>query len=215
MPDRTPDRERFSLDLPFWLNGTLDKNDALWMEAYLQAHPECQAEYRFVHDLRELDRSDHSPIPEEERLAQFMAKFHRIRPRRHWTSRLADWLRAPTQIPAYALAGLVALLLGEATLLGMRPSEQEASYRGVNISADCASSTFKVTFNPDARQADVLTLLRQQGLIIVHGPSETGEIWLMMPAGQLPEVTRAQLRNHPAVQDIQDASAPPGCKQGR
>lgn len=102
MPERNAERERFSLDLPFWLNGTLDKESARWMEAYLAAHPECAAEYLFTRDLGELLQAEESPIPEAERLAGFRAKLQQRRRSPRWTSKLADWLRESAYISGYA-----------------------------------------------------------------------------------------------------------------
>jgi len=80
MSDRTPDRERFSLDLPFWLNGTLDADNSRWMEAYLRAHPECDGEHQFARNLLQLTRSLGSPIPEEERLESFRIRLRSTLP---------------------------------------------------------------------------------------------------------------------------------------
>lgn len=218
MPERNADRERFSLDLPFWLNGTLDKESARWMEAYMAAHPECAAEYRFTRDLGELLQAEESPIPEEVRLAQFMAKVQRSRPQRTWIARLVGWFSGSSQMPGYALAGVLAIMLGQAVVLGTLLVEKEDQYRSVPDVSECAPpSNLKLTFEPDAKQMDVILLLRQQNLRIVSGPSETGELWLLIESKEQADEVRSRLKASPSVLDVQDVppSTNPRCKSGR
>lgn len=218
MPERNADRERFSLDLPFWLNGTLDKDSARWMEAYLAAHPECAAEYRFTRDLGELLQAEESPIPEEVRLAQFMTKVQRSRPQGTWISRLAGWFSGSSQMPGYALAGVVAIMLGQAVVLGTLLVEKEDQFRNLPDISECAPlSDLKLTFEPDSKQMDVILLLRQQNLRIVSGPSETGEFWLLIESKEPLDEVRSRLKANPAVLDVQDVppSTNPRCKSGR
>lgn len=218
MPERNDDRERFSLDLPLWLNCTLDKESARWMEAYMAAHPECVAEYRFTRDLDELMKLEESLIPEEVRLAQWMAKVQQARPERSWIGRFAGWFSAPSQMPGYALASLVALMLGQAAVLGTWLVEKDDQYRNVPDVSECAPlSNLKVTFEPDAKQMDVILLLRQQKLRIVSGPSETGEFWLLIESKEQVEEVKSRLKPNPAVLDVQDVAQTPNprCKPVR
>lgn len=218
MPEHNADRERFSLDLPFWLNGTLDKESARWMEAYMATHPECAAEHRFTRDLGELVQAEESPIPEKVRLAQFMGKVKQSRPQRTWTARLAGWLGAPSQIPGYALAGFLGIMLGQAVVLGALLFEKGDQYRNVSVVSECAPpSHLKVTFEPDAKQMDVVLLLQQQNLRIVSGPSETGEFWLLIESQEQADEVSSRLKANPAVLDVLDIPQTPNprCKSGR
>lgn len=218
MPERNDDRERFSLDLPFWLNGTLDKESALWMEAYMAAHPECAAEYRFTRDLGELLQTENSPIPEEVRLAQWRTRVQQARLKRSWKKRVAEWLNAPSQMPGYALASLVALLIGQAVVLGTVLVDNEDRYRNVPDVSECApESNLKVTFEPDAKQMDVILLLQRQKLRIVSGPSETGEFWLLIDSKEQADEVKSRLKANPAVLDVQDVTQTPNprCRPAR
>lgn len=68
MSEPTSDGERFSLDLPFWINGTLDADARRWMEDYLRTHPECEEDVTFARLLQEHVLSIKSPTPEDERI---------------------------------------------------------------------------------------------------------------------------------------------------
>lgn len=72
MPEPTNDGERFSLDLPFWINGTLDVDDRIWMQEYLRAHPECELDVRFARLLHENAQSITAPSAEHERIESLL-----------------------------------------------------------------------------------------------------------------------------------------------
>ena len=79
MSDHTFDRRQFADLLPFYVNKSLAEADQLWMEAYLNSHPEAQVQLSFEVLLRDTCQSTVSVVPEDQRVARLMEALHQSR----------------------------------------------------------------------------------------------------------------------------------------
>lgn len=223
MTDTTTERQRFSQLLPFYVNQTLTTPEREWIEAYLHHHPDAQHQLKFERLLHETTQQTASSVPEAERIAKLLAALHQSRPKPAWYTRwLGIDLAEPGPAKGYrislaapAFAALMLMVLGQAFWLGMMPSDPEsgqAVYRSAG--APCQSvAQLRVTFKPDAKSADMMVLLRSVAATVAAGPSESGELWLMLPQGASTEKALAELRASPVIEEALLAkSSTSGCK---
>jgi anti-sigma factor RsiW len=212
-----PDRQRFSELLPFYVNGTLDSADRIWMEDYQAQHPETHAEVQFTLALQSVARNVRSPVPEAESLRRLLAAWHDERQTtRSWLSRLGQMLILPLRVPVAALATGVVLFVAQSVVLVQQgASLDEANlYRSGRPECQAVAPRLRVVFAPEAKHLEVVLLLRKLEMTVQQGPSESGEFWLSVPAGRSPEEALAMLRTTPMVEEAMIVSAsrlPAGC----
>ena len=109
--------------------------------------------------------------------------------------------RIAVPIPAIAVMG--ALLIGQAIYLGSTSMHGTEANAYKNIVAPCAEGPqLRLVFKVDAKNVDVIVLLRAAEASITAGPSATGEIWVVLPAGASVDSVHAMLRSSPIVQSV-------------
>lgn len=215
MHDSNEARKRFSELLPFYVNGTLNATDLTWMESYVSGNADAQNEYRFEKLLRDTTRRTASQRTEAEREESLLAELRRARSKTSWWSRLLGVAR-PTQggtsgalaipIPALVVVGI--LLIGQAIYIGSTSTHGTKTNAYRNIVAPCAQGPqLRLVFKADAKNVDVVVLLRAAEASITAGPSATGEIWVVLPAGASVDTVQAMLRSSPIIQSVVVAGA--------
>lgn len=144
----------------------------------------ARREALFDKDLQELFREEIAAMDPNEGLERFMAAVaEERRGRASWWQRLNGWLGNIGVSPALASGvamvqlGVIAALLATHATVG--DESPESIYRGVAVQAQEAPD-FKITINPDADFASLATLLRANQCRIVAGPSELGELWVVV-----------------------------------
>lgn len=215
MVDTRTERQRFAELLPFYVNGTLEAADQAWMETYLAAHSEAQQEMKFAQILRESTRNTTSKVPETQRLERLMSELRASRPAPSLLQKIVNWLHGMVQMPAPALALASVVILAQAGIIGsLLSSESEREgFRGVRPECIIAPA-IRVQFNPDAKHADILLVLRSVEATLQNGPTETGALWLAVPKGKSLEETQSVLRSSPLVEEVvlvKERPLPPEC----
>lgn len=217
MPEHDKDRQRFAELLPFYMNDTLGAEDRAWVETYLQTHPDRYNEKRFVERLAKVSKETMSPVPEPQRLEQFLGKWRESRTKSSLRQRIKAWITSPIRLPAPVLAAIAVLVIAQSVLIGslITDSGQEDTFRGGRL--DCmVAPRIRVVFNPDAKHVEIVLLLRKLELTVQQGPSETGEFWVTVPQGRSPDEAQAMLRSSALVEEAVLApanSAAPRCAQ--
>lgn len=210
MHDSNEARKRFSELLPFYVNGTLNATDLTWMESYVSGNADAQNEYEFEKLLRDTTRRTASQRTEAEREASLLEELHRARSKTSWWSRLLG-VALPTQggssgalaIPIPALVVIGVLVIGQAIYIGSSSIHGTETNAYRNIVAPCAEGPqFRLVFKADAKNVDVVVLLRAAEASITAGPSATGEIWVVLPAGASVDTVQAMLRSSPIVESV-------------
>ena len=135
-------------------------------------------------DLQELFREETAAMDPNEGLERFMAAVaEERRGRASWWQRLNGWLGnigvSPALVSGVAMVqlGVIAALLATHATVG--DESPESIYRGAAVQAQEAPD-FKITINPDTDFASLVTLLRANQCRIVAGPSELGELWVVV-----------------------------------
>lgn len=157
-------------------------------------------------DLQELFREETAAMDPNEGLERFMAAVAaERRGRASWWQRLNGWLGGIGFSPALASAvamvqlGVIAALL--ATHATFRDESPESLYRGVAVQAQ-ETPDFIITINPDADFASLATLLRANSCRIVAGPSELGEIWVVVDDKTSLVAIRKSLEESNLIDDV-------------
>jgi hypothetical protein len=157
-------------------------------------------------DLQELFREETAAMDPNEGLERFMAAVA-AEPRRRasWWQRLNGWLGGIGFSPALASGvavvqlGVIAALL--ATHASVRDESPESLYRGGAVQAQ-ETPDFKITINPDADFSSLATLLRANQCRIVAGPSELGEIWIVVDDKTSLVAIRKSLEESSLIDDV-------------
>ena len=209
MPDTTRDHERFSDQLPLYVNGTLEPDERAWMDAYLQANTKAQGELKLTELISATVNAYKSPVPEGERRARLLAAWKAGRNRPSLFQTLFHWARFPIPMPAAAMAVISMLVVGQLVVIVNRPVEgQTGAWRGEQ--SDCAAAPLvRVIFAPDAKQGEIVQLLRQANVVMRDGPSDTGEVWLAVAKGHAESDAVAVLRASALVNDVLPSAAMP------
>jgi hypothetical protein len=165
------------------------------------------------HAYQELYRAVAQRFPVTARLTSADSQ---ARPHRRWMDRLSALIASP----AWGYAALVLVVAQGMTIFGMYQQAGEDGARpGVVYrsdilpgpgSADC-QTTIHAVLNPESSFAEIIILLRKVEANVVAGPSETGEFWLSVPKGRLPDEAVAMLK---ASAHVQTAELVPPSRRG-
>lgn len=189
--------------LPWYLAGTLTKQEKDEVEAHLTDCSNCRAELEDMKRIREAVKTtiQEREGPSPELFSKVMARIHEeeedptpikspvIKEEVNWWAGIQARLQSLYTIPwVPALATI--LIVSQATLLLTKMGEQSGPYqqpgpiieRGIpKASIPKMSSTIQVGFREDAKEGDIRTLLQEINGRIVNGPSPQGIYILEVP----------------------------------
>lgn len=164
----TRTRDEIELDLPFFVNGTLDAETRAEVEDWLARDGGLQAEAGALAAIRERMQAEDVRSPGEFGLARLMRDVDRAGGRQQ----TAGPLYQKPWVWQVAAAVAVAFALGQALL--PNASQPERFEVAGAPSVMMASATLTVAFQPDATEAQIRALLLDNGAEIVGGPSALG-----------------------------------------
>jgi hypothetical protein len=207
MPEMPKDEDRFYELLPFYLNQTLDASDKGWMESHFSTNKLARQQLQFEKVLRATVQETQPKSNEAERLSKLLKALAADRKSRKSAQGLMGWWNAIAwgprlSIPVPALATCGVLILGQAIYIAAVNTEKPVSgqYRG--SAAHCAGNAgIKLHLKPDAKFPDLVLELRKVEATLGAGPSESGEIWITLPAGRSPQEALVLLRTSPVIED--------------
>jgi len=149
----TPEHRRLLDALPFYVNGTLDAAERVWVEAYLKAHPEAAKELRLTEAFRAVVKASQSQVPEDVRIDRLLKAWAKEKPTpagqaapaHGWLGKLTEWWRQAWAIPKPLAGFAVAVLVAQmAVLLALLPvSDEAAQYRGAGLARPPAVTTVR------------------------------------------------------------------------
>ncbi|NML13617.1 anti-sigma factor family protein [Azohydromonas caseinilytica] len=202
--------------LPFYVNGTLSEPERARVEAYLQAHPQAQAELQWLRSLQAKVREEVPPVPEDVGLERALRRIRtegpapqgaRAAAQPGFGERLRGWLAAlvPQAVVRPALAGALALAAVQgAVILQLLDRQEDASteLRALRGSVAEQGPYVRINFKAEAREADIRMLLVGIHGSLAAGPGQLGDYYVRVPAERLDQVT-AQLKASPIVDGLQ------------
>jgi hypothetical protein len=216
-PLSAQDEQLLEERLPWYVNGTLDPVARAWVEDQLAQRPELQVrlqrEWALQHTVRAtavlaapdigLDRLMTRVELDAEIGPDARVRCPRVPP---W----ARWLRVLSTPP---IAGAMALALvaqaGALVWLTAAHVHDDESV-GMRSFGVTQARTLRVSFRPDASEAQIRAALMGAGARIVGGPTQLGEYWVASGSTSLEEIrTALQRAQVTASMDI-DTAGPRG-----
>jgi anti-sigma factor RsiW len=192
--------------LPWFVNATLDDDEAAGVAAHLEQCDRCQTDAAAQAALRAIAVDDGHAESLERNWAALRPRLvdRREPPRRSFAAR--PWWRQGLQL-AVGIQAAVILVLA-IVLVGVSLPRSEP-YRGLGASASTGDANALIVFRAGASEKDMREALRGAGARVVGGPT-TSDAYLLHLSDPRPQVL-AGLRTHPAVaraESLQGALTP-------
>jgi predicted nucleic acid-binding protein len=193
-------KSRFDELLPFYVNGTLNADDRVWIEHYLREHPQAANELSWLRSVQTMTQEEVVPVSSEVGLGRAMQRIRAERTQAapvaatSFVERVRDWLASllPQPMLKPALAGALAVIALQAVIITAMVGEREDTslIRGVPpVGATEPPAFVKVNFRPDATEADIRMLLIDAQANIASGPGQLGDYYVRVSAWQVDAVT--------------------------
>ncbi|MBV8211155.1 MAG: zf-HC2 domain-containing protein [Burkholderiaceae bacterium] len=202
--------------LPWFLNGSLEADEAAGVEKHLQSCPSCREELQCLRAIRD-------EYLETESVPQAEAALARLRPRLDETASALPPLRRAggrstpssaaasrsrrglaVQLPIpdwvkFALAAQFVLIFALGWVV-LQPMKMDSPYRALANPGglDRPVGSAVVVFDPNAPQREVTRILRASGGRVVDGPTVSNGYVLAVPGPEL-DTALARLRAEPTV----------------
>jgi anti-sigma factor RsiW len=180
--------------LPWFLNETLDADEAAAVAAHLDHCVRCQADAAAQAALRAIpvDEGHAESLDHDWATLRVQLDTQREPARRSFAPR--QWWRQGLQLAVGIQAAVILVLAVVLVGVWLPPSEP---YRALGASASGADANVLIVFRADASEKDMREALRGAGARVVGGPTASDAYLLHLsdPRAQ----TLAGLRAHPAV----------------
>ncbi|MGK6307438.1 anti-sigma factor family protein [Variovorax sp. DT-64] len=198
--------KRFEELLPWYANGSLGAEDRAWVDAYLQQHPEAKSELDWYRSLQARVQESAPAVPPTIGLARAMRLIQGDRPT--VAERIGAFFGNLGMRPSYALAGLALVMVQGGVILNLLGNAREDAdqIRALNAVRVEEGPMLKISFAPDAKEADIRMLVVQVGGELAGGPGQLGDYYLRVPAGS----EAAALAKVQAAPIVQAAALAPG-----
>lgn len=179
--------------LPFWLNGSLDSEERLRVEAALAEDAALREEAEMLRAMRRSLKETHDTHTGPGEFG--LARLHRALDAERATTAQVLVSRRPV---FWALGSAFAASLATVLVLGTGPSQAPAP---VYEQASGEPAAVVVSFSPNASVAEISELVRENGLTIIDGPSALGLFRLLPLPGEVPSLAEiaAQLEEDERV----------------
>lgn len=198
--------ERFEELLPWYANGSLGAEDRAWVDAYLEQNPEARSELEWYRSLQARVRENAPVVPATIGLGRVMRLIKGDRPT--LAERIGAFFGNFAMRPSYAMAALALVVVQSGVILNLVGSAREDAQeiRALHAIRVNEGPMLKISFAPDAKEADIrLLVVRVQGEL-AGGPGQLGDYYLRVPAG----TEAAALARVQGVPIVQAASLAPG-----
>jgi len=175
--------QRFEELLPWYANGSLGAEDRAWVDAYLAQNPEARSELEWYRSLQMRVRENAPAVPATIGLARAMRLIQGDRPT--LAERIGAFFGNFGMRPSFAMAGLALVAVQGGVILNLLGSvrENENEIRALNAVRVTEAPMLKISFAPDAKEADIRLLMVQVQGELAGGPGQLGDYYLRVPAG--------------------------------
>lgn len=219
--DLSPEEELLlSERLPWYVNGTLDAAGRAWVDQLLAKSP--AAAQRLARERALEAAAERMLVPvaaQDVGLASLLSRVRAERPvagskeqpaagwRAAWVA-VQHWLTAPQwaaamSLAVFAQAGVIAWL----AFSDDHAADGQSASRSVGVAE---VRTLRVSFRPEASEADIRAALVAVAARIVGGPTQIGEYWVASDSASLEEIRAALLKSNVAATIEADLAGPRG-----
>jgi anti-sigma factor RsiW len=185
--------------LPWFVNGTLDKDELAFVQQHLSACLRCQREVQWLRELRAACVDGEATPGGSTVFRNLRRQLDQPRAGRGKGASLPGlWRRAPSW-SRWAMAAQLAVIVALGAAL-VPATDGPTLYRtlGARNAAAPTTGTLVVAFNPATTESDLRRIVRKAGVRIADGPTETNAYVLKVAAERRVEAMQA-LRAEPAV----------------
>jgi len=166
--------------LPWYVNGTLDAEEAARVDGHLAQCARCQADLAWQQELRAAaPDSDPASTAEVDRhwaaLSQRLSTAATTSPPR--PNAVAAWFRARWLPLAAGLQGVVVLAL---VLAWWNVPQREEAFHALGAAPTATAANVLVVFRPTATEADIRRVLKANRAQLVGGPTVTNAYLLRL-----------------------------------
>ena len=198
--------ERFEELLPWYANGSLGAEDRAWVDAYLERNPEARSELDWYRSLQGCVRENAPTVPATIGLERVMRLIQGDRPT--LAERIGAFFGNFGMRPSYAMAALALVIVQGGVILNLLGNVRENAeeIRALHAHRVEEGPMLKISFAPDAKEAEIRLLMVQVQGELAGGPGQLGDYYLRVPAGS-EAAALARVQGAPIVQA---ASLAPG-----
>jgi anti-sigma factor RsiW len=184
--------------LPWFVNGTLDKDELAFVQQHLSECVRCQREVQWLRQLRAACVDGEAAPGASTVFRNLRRQLDEPRPRQGKVAPLSKlWRRAPPW-SRWAMAAQLAVIVALGAVLLPAP-DGLAPYRTLGArSAAASTGSLVVVFDPSTPESELRRMLRKAGARVADGPTQTNAYVLKVAAKQQVEAVQA-LRAEPAV----------------
>jgi anti-sigma factor RsiW len=184
--------------LPWFVNGTLDKDELAFVQQHLRECVVCQREVQWLRELRAACVDGEAGPGASEVFRNLRRQLDEPRAGRGKVASLSKlWRRAPPW-SRWAMAAQLAAIVALGAVL-LPSTDGLAPYRTLGArSAAAPTGSLVVVFNPTTPESELRRMLRKAGARVADGPTQTNAYVLKVAAEQQVEAVQA-LRAEPAV----------------
>ena len=192
-------KERFEELLPWYANGSLGTEDRAWVDAYMAQHPEARSELDWYRSLQARVQENAPAVPATIGLARTMRLIQGDRPT--LAERIGAFFGNFGMRPSYALAALAVMAVQSGVIVNMLGSARDSAdeIRALHAVRVEEGPMLKISFAPDAKEADIRMLMIQVQGELAGGPGQLGDYYLRVPAGS-EAAALAKVKTAPIVQ---------------
>ena len=185
--------------LPWFVNGTLDKDELAFVEQHLSACLRCQREVQWLRELRAACVDGEATPGASTVFRNLRRQLDQPRAGRGKGTSLARLWRPAPSWSRWAMAAQLAVIVAMGAAL-VPATDGLALYRtlGSRNAAAPTTGTLVVVFDPTTTESDLRRILRKAGVRVADGPTETNAYVLKVAAERRVEAVQA-LRAEPAV----------------
>jgi len=204
------DDEKFRELIVFYVNGTLENDEHVFVEDYLRAYPEMNTYLEFNQKLMRAIQGEDEDFEyngsamrarlndylksKKQRRIDLLDRLFGTGFNQRFVDGLLSWGFSP------ALGVVCALMIGQSIYL-VNLQNEASKYRGIVNSVNIAPH-FKVTVSPKADFYDLADLLRKNGCNVVSGPSQNGELWVKLDEPAKSKQIKTDLLNSGLVDEV-------------
>jgi hypothetical protein len=185
--------------LPWFVNGTLEKDELAFVQEHLSTCLRCQREVQWLRELRAACVDGEATPGASTVFRNLRRQLDEPRAGRVKGASLPRlWRRAPSW-SRWAMAAQLAVIVALGAAL-VPATDGPALYRtlGARNAAVPTTGALVVVFDPTTTESDLRRILRKAGARVVDGPTETNAYVLKVAAERRVEAAQA-LRTEPAV----------------
>ena len=185
--------------LPWFVNGTLEKDELAFVQEHLSACARCQREVQWLRELRAACVEGEATPGASTVFRNLRRQLDEPRAGRGKGGSLPRlWKRAPSW-SRWAMAAQLAVIVALGAAL-VPATDGPALYRtlGARNAAAPTTGSLVVVFDPTTTESDLRRILRKAGVRVADGPTETNAYVLKVAAERRVEAAQA-LRAEPAV----------------